>query len=162
MKNIEIDDDLYMFIASRTQSIGESASSILRRELGLGVATVQFEEKREGVTATHELTEFLDGPLMRYGNAKDKYLKILGEAYRLKPDQFASLLSMRGRHRVYFADDKAAIEANGSTTHPEKIPGTPFWALTNESTLRKKRLLSMALARLDFSDGAKKAARNAL
>jgi len=33
MKNIEIDDELYLYIVSNTQSIGESASSILRRLL---------------------------------------------------------------------------------------------------------------------------------
>ena len=35
MKKIEIDDELYHFIASNTQSIGESASDILRRLLKL-------------------------------------------------------------------------------------------------------------------------------
>jgi negative modulator of initiation of replication len=31
MKSIQIEDDLYHFIASQTQDIGESASDILRR-----------------------------------------------------------------------------------------------------------------------------------
>jgi negative modulator of initiation of replication len=31
MKNIQIEEDLYHFIASQTQDIGESASDILRR-----------------------------------------------------------------------------------------------------------------------------------
>ncbi len=35
MKNIEIDDELYLHIVSNTQAIGESASSILRRLLPL-------------------------------------------------------------------------------------------------------------------------------
>jgi len=35
MKNIEIDEELYQYIASNTQFIGESASSILRRLLSL-------------------------------------------------------------------------------------------------------------------------------
>ena len=33
MKTIEVDDDLYRYIASHTQHIGESASDILRRML---------------------------------------------------------------------------------------------------------------------------------
>ena len=33
MKTIELDDDLYFFIASQTRHIGESASDILRRLL---------------------------------------------------------------------------------------------------------------------------------
>ena len=36
MKNIEIDDELYLYIVSNIQSIGESASSILRRLLPIG------------------------------------------------------------------------------------------------------------------------------
>jgi negative modulator of initiation of replication len=35
MKKIDIDDELYQYIASNTQSIGESASTILRRLLNL-------------------------------------------------------------------------------------------------------------------------------
>ncbi|PID51141.1 MAG: replication initiation regulator SeqA, partial [Pasteurellales bacterium] len=31
MKKIEVDDELYNYIASRTQYIGETASDILRR-----------------------------------------------------------------------------------------------------------------------------------
>ena len=37
MKNIEIDEDLYQYIASNTQYIGESASSIIRRLLASDV-----------------------------------------------------------------------------------------------------------------------------
>ncbi len=33
MKTIELDDDLYFYIASQTRHIGESASDILRRLL---------------------------------------------------------------------------------------------------------------------------------
>lgn len=45
MKNIEIDEELYQYIATNTQFIGESASAILRRLLNLGV-----EAKLETVT----------------------------------------------------------------------------------------------------------------
>lgn len=37
MKRIEIDDDIYTYIAANTEHIGESASDILRRLLGLEV-----------------------------------------------------------------------------------------------------------------------------
>lgn len=45
MKNIEIDEELYQYIATNTQFIGESASAILRRLLNLSV-----EAKLEPVT----------------------------------------------------------------------------------------------------------------
>jgi negative modulator of initiation of replication len=44
MKNIEIDEELYQYIASNTQFIGESASSILRRLLNLTLAENTVDE----------------------------------------------------------------------------------------------------------------------
>ncbi len=40
MKNIEIDEELYQYIATNTQYIGESASAILRRLLSFGTESV--------------------------------------------------------------------------------------------------------------------------
>ena len=47
MKNIEIDEELYQYIASNTQFIGESASSILRRLLSLETNLASDLEKRQ-------------------------------------------------------------------------------------------------------------------
>jgi len=52
MKNIEIDEELYQYIATNTQFIGESASAILRRLLNLGV-----EAKLETVTVNEPADE---------------------------------------------------------------------------------------------------------
>ena len=41
MKTIEVDDELYRYIASQTQHIGESASDILRRLLMMPDQTVE-------------------------------------------------------------------------------------------------------------------------
>jgi negative modulator of initiation of replication len=41
MKQIDIDDELYQYIASNTQSIGESASTILRRLLNMNGENIQ-------------------------------------------------------------------------------------------------------------------------
>ncbi|MBR9727901.1 replication initiation negative regulator SeqA [Shewanella intestini] len=41
MKYIEIDEELYRFIASKTERIGESASDILRRLLGLSIEDIE-------------------------------------------------------------------------------------------------------------------------
>lgn len=43
MKYIEIDEELYRHIASKTERIGESASEILRRLLGLDIEGVDVE-----------------------------------------------------------------------------------------------------------------------
>src|SRR5690606_39452091 len=39
MKSIEVDDELYKYIASQTRHIGESASDILRRMLKISAAS---------------------------------------------------------------------------------------------------------------------------
>ena len=47
MKIIEVDEELYQYIAAQTQSIGESASDILRRLLNLpthATSSVDFFE----------------------------------------------------------------------------------------------------------------------
>ena len=44
MKIIEVDEELYQYIASQTRSIGESASDILRRLLSLPVHTSSVDD----------------------------------------------------------------------------------------------------------------------
>ncbi|EPE67642.1 replication initiation regulator SeqA, partial [Pasteurella multocida 93002] len=44
MKIIEVDEELYQYIASQTQSIGESASDILRRLLNFSNKAVEKTE----------------------------------------------------------------------------------------------------------------------
>jgi negative modulator of initiation of replication len=59
MKQIDIDDELYQYIASNTQSIGESASTILRRLLNLSgekIQTANVEVNQNNQTATTSTT----------------------------------------------------------------------------------------------------------
>lgn len=58
MKKIEIDDDLYGYIAANTQHIGESASSILRRLLGFDALQVSTPQCVDPVqTQTNQSTQ---------------------------------------------------------------------------------------------------------
>ena len=43
MKYIEVDEELYRHIAGKTERIGESASDILRRLLGLDVESINHD-----------------------------------------------------------------------------------------------------------------------
>jgi negative modulator of initiation of replication len=58
MKNIEIDEELYQYIATNTQFIGESASAILRRLLNFGgeakLETVTVNESSNQVEVSSE------------------------------------------------------------------------------------------------------------
>lgn len=56
MKTIEVDEELYRYIASQTRHIGESASDILRRLLGVDqrdqpVAVIAHEEVQQPILA---------------------------------------------------------------------------------------------------------------
>ncbi|TYK65678.1 replication initiation negative regulator SeqA [Colwellia echini] len=55
MKNIEIDEELYQYIATNTQFIGESASAILRRLLNFDLATgAEIHELKEPESIVNE------------------------------------------------------------------------------------------------------------
>ena len=51
MKIIEVDEELYQYIAAQTQSIGESASDILRRLLNLPTHAASSVDFFESVTS---------------------------------------------------------------------------------------------------------------
>src|ERR1700734_1291266 len=101
MQSIEIEDVIYSYLLSKTAIIGEAASSILRRELKLGIQGTAITETLR--TGAHELSAFLGATEMKFGNATDKFLKVLGEAYQRNPKEFEKLLAIRGRERIYFA-----------------------------------------------------------
>ena len=151
MKTIDIDDDIYSHLLSRTAHIGETASSILRRELKLNG---QSPSKNATSGPAHELTDFLNGPKVRFGNATDKYLAVLGEAHRQKSKEFEKIFSIRGRDRLYFARSRDEIAKSGRSTQPLQIPGTPYWAMTNSPTPQKRALLRQVLELLGFSETA--------
>jgi len=66
MKIIEVDEELYQYIAGNTQSIGESASDILRRLLNLSPrnAYVNLPENQSGLTpsSSNEQTKVTEQP----------------------------------------------------------------------------------------------------
>ena len=60
MKNIEIDEGLYQYIATNTQYIGESASAILRRLLNLGLDTNGLKADAKPVTVNETAEPIAD------------------------------------------------------------------------------------------------------
>ena len=68
MKIIEVDEELYQYIAGNTQSIGESASDILRRLLNLSPcnAYVNLPENQSGLTpsSSNEQTKVTEQPIV--------------------------------------------------------------------------------------------------
>ena len=77
MKTIEVDDELYHYIASRTQAIGESASDILRRLLRLPASPQPFVLVQENMI--NELKDLAQLPPKKKSSpsTQDKVVKRL-------------------------------------------------------------------------------------
>ncbi len=173
MKNIEIEEDLYQYIAQNTQFIGESASSILRRLLLIDenktavssekVAEIKEEQVAEPIPQeTVQTNEPLTSDsVFNYINKEElamqrgavgRFLLILAALYRVHPQQFSAVCDIRGRDRLYFAQNKSDLVASGSSTKPFQIPDSPYWVITNSNTTRKKMMLTKAALALGYSD----------
>ena len=165
MKSIEIDEELYQYIASKTEFIGESASSILRRLLALdsNVATSPASPVVKDEVATEP--EFSSAPeqkssienhasvfdhinkeeLAMQRGAVGRFLLILAALHRVHTNKFAAVCNIRGRDRLYFADSEKALAETGSSTKPRQIPESDFWVITNSNTGKKRSMLTQAL-----------------
>ncbi|KFZ32038.1 N-carbamyl-L-amino acid amidohydrolase [Pseudidiomarina salinarum] len=156
-KRIEIDDELYRFIAGHTQHIGESASSILRRLLDLETVDAPPAEASRATASGRERSRrsifdsMTRADLAGQRSAVARFLYILGMLYRCHSDEFAAVLKISGRDRQYFAVSAAELEAHGSSTNPKQIPGSPYFVVTNNNTTRKKSMLTQVAEELGYT-----------
>ncbi|WP_409306328.1 replication initiation negative regulator SeqA [Pectobacterium sp. B1J-3] len=164
MKTIEVDEELYRYIASHTQHIGESASDILRRMLKF-TAGQQISEppvqplatadqpvstgSRDRVRTLREL--LLSDEYAEQNKAINRFMLVLSTLYTLSPSEFAvATESLHGRTRVYFAGDQQTLLQNGTHTKPKHIPGTPYWVITNTNTGRKRSMVEHIMLTMQF------------
>ncbi|WP_173678262.1 replication initiation negative regulator SeqA [Pasteurella multocida] len=157
MKIIEVDEELYQYIASQTQSIGESASDILRRLLNFSNKAVEKTEvlkcyRKNNLMKlfskwTAKVRELLHSESFQQENkAVVRFLNILRVLYRTNPESFAQATeSLQGRTRVYFARDEGTLLMAGNQTKPKQIPDTPYWVITNTNSGRKMLMLEGAM-----------------
>lgn len=177
MKTIEVDEELYLYIASRTLHIGESASDILRRLLNLdgnAVTTglidpeavlepVELDNALKGlvvskdahgtrpVDCVREMRELLiSDEFAAQKKVVDRFMLVLSNLYRIDPTGFSDAMSVKGRKRQYFADNKQTLLNSGTTTKPKAIPNTPFWVITNNNTSRKQQMIDQVMTRMNF------------
>ncbi|ADU68418.1 replication initiation negative regulator SeqA [Pantoea sp. At-9b] len=168
MKTIEVDEELYRYIASHTQHIGESASEILRRMLKFtagqsapatpAVAQASAKEAQpvaaqarpqDRVRAVREL--LLSDEYAEQKKAVNRFMLVLSTLYRLDPAAFAdATASLQGRTRVYFAGDEHTLLQNGTHTKPKHVPGTPYWVITNTNTGRKCSMVEHIMLAMQF------------
>lgn len=156
MNTIEIDDELYHFIAGQTQRIGESANDILRRILlnkqpvaqPAAVVAAVAENSKSGQKVFDILSkQDLQAELSVVG----RFLIILSALARAHKQDFAQVLDIKGRNRVYFGRSDTDLLEAGSSTNPKQIPNSEFWVITNSNTTRKKMMLTEAALKLGYS-----------
>ncbi|MFC4654302.1 MULTISPECIES: replication initiation negative regulator SeqA [Rheinheimera] len=161
MKTIEIDDDLYHFIASQTQEIGESASDILRRLL-LQPTTQSSEPAKVEEKAVEAIKpeKAVVGSVFDVLSQQDlsaehsvvgRFLFILSALARAHKKDFAKVLEIKGRNRLYFGRSEHELQEAGSSTNPKPIPNTDFWVITNSNTTRKKMMLTEVAGTLGYN-----------
>ncbi len=164
MKTIEVDEELYRYIASQTQHIGESASDILRRLL-MGdqapakvvkptvVAAPVVEETvvNNAVDSVKVMRSLLiSDEFASQEKAINRFMLVLSSLYQVEPTKFAEAAEVKGRTRVYFADNEQTLLDSGKTTKPRSIPNTPFWVITNNNTNRKRQMVQQLMEKMGF------------
>ncbi len=169
MKTIEVDEELYRYIASQTQHIGESASDILRRllmvpEEQLQQPAVVMPVRPKGIVVSRDAgnestmdrvkemrTVLISDEFAAQEKAIGRFMLILSSLYRIDADGFAEAAAIKGRTRVYFAHDEETLLASGKTTKPKAISTTPFWVITNTNTDRKRQMIDQLMTKMGFS-----------
>ncbi|MBP0602478.1 replication initiation negative regulator SeqA [Aeromonas sanarellii] len=160
MKTIELDDDLYLFIASQTRHIGESASDILRRLLEqpgqltpVAPVAAPTQSQPQAVADALGLEALLDsGELQKEEKSINRFMLVLSTLYRDNPEGFTQATEIKGRKRVYFSRDPEALRASGSTTKPKPVPDTPFWVITNTNTSRKQNMVAQLMTSMGYDE----------
>ncbi|MCL1126343.1 replication initiation negative regulator SeqA [Shewanella surugensis] len=180
MKYIEIDEELYRHIASKTERIGESASEILRRLLGLSLdntsVAVQSLAPKTISQPSKEISEPLKAvsqPLMPQAQrlsidhfakhidkralaeqkgAVGRFLFLLETLYHLSPEQFGQVLQVQGRGRLYFATSKEALLESSKTANPKEIGQSGYWVTSNNNTAKKRTILSEVLEQFNIDE----------
>ncbi len=175
MKTIEVDDELYHYIASRTQSIGESASDILRRLLRLPASPQPFvlvqenminelkdlaklPKKKQPLNQQEKIVKQVEFVLasssfINETKGVNRFLQLLAAIYRADPDGFSHATeNVQGSERIYFARDEQTILATGSSVKAKQIPDSPFWVITNNNTERKGIILCALMNAMELPE----------
>ena len=168
MKTIEVDDELYSYIASHTKHIGESASDILRRMLKFSAASQPVTPVVKEVRAVQPVVEakpvnpvkdkvramrelLLSDEYAEQKKAVNRFMLVLSTLYSLDQNAFAEATeSLHGRTRVYFAADEQTLLKNGNQPKPKHVPGTPYWVITNTNTGRKCSMVEHIMQSMQF------------
>lgn len=171
MKYIEVDEELYRLIASKTERIGESASEILRRLLNLEVEPEVLPAKEEPEVISQPSLEKVDVEVVEQPrfidlhssiNKEDlavakgavgRFLFILEAVYLASPAKFEQVLKIKGRDRLYFATSKQTLLKASKSANPKEIGQSGYWVTTNNNTAKKRTILTEVLQQYGTVEG---------
>lgn len=157
MQSIKIEDDLFEELMDQVVETGKSFSDIIRHwqeEAESKSPSDSIPKKEEGILDLIESAQFQSAD-----KAIRRYLMVLSQAHEQEPDNFDKILEIEGRSRKYFGTSREELSRRGKKVRPERIPDTPYWAITRISNSTKKKRLRQALLLLDYDrDVAAKAA----
>lgn len=153
MKTVQIEDDLYTYLLKNIKFIGEDASSILRRLLGLGATANKGSEGHTGLEHKPKvLEECIESHFFKKErDAVGRFLAALSWLSQKHPSDFEKVLDIRGRIRLYFARSPDELQESGNSVMPQRIPNSPYYVVTNNDTPKKKRILNDVLRVLGYS-----------
>lgn len=182
VKSVDIDLDLYQYIASQTNAIGkESPSDILRRLLNFPACLqaknephpseqlplfAHNDERVVPVVKKHATNQSAVNLLSKNvrdvlkseefkqeSKAVNRFLQVLSVLHRTNPESFANAVeSIKGSTREYFAREEGSLLAIAKSCKPKQIPASPFWVVTNNNTDRKLRILGRTMAEMQLPE----------
>ena len=159
MKTIEIDDDIYAHLKASVADFGETPTDVLRRLLKVSHVSTSAPTAAED----SELQKLLKSSDFTYAKGVvGRFLVILRWLHDQEPAAFAKVLSIRGRDRLYFAKDKAILDASGSNVNAKPIPGTEYWVITTTPTILKQEILQQVMRVLGCDPADIKTAKSAI
>ena len=168
MKTIDISDDIYEHLLKNVKTLGEDASSILRRLLNVPLATPQTPQTRPTLVqsaapevvrqvpegASGAVAECLNHPRFHVErDAVGRFLFVLGWLQKKHPDRFPRVLGLRGRKRTYFARTADELEASGESVNAQRVPDSEYWVITNNDTPKKRRIIADVMRLMGYGPG---------
>lgn len=162
MKTIDIADDIYEHLLRNVRTLGEDASSILRRLLNMPAASTAMpsahvqspQPKFAPAAASGVVAECIDHPRFHVErDAVGRFLFVLGWLNKKHPEKFSRVLGLSGRKRTYFARTADELEASGESVNAQRVPDSDYWVVTNNDTPKKKRILADVLQLLGYGPG---------
>lgn len=162
MKKIEIEEDIYDYLLKNTTNIGESASEILRRLLGISEKSGEKGESNE--IRNSKMAQFLNTyNFMAKRKAREKFLEILSFIYQGDPEKFIKeVLPISVQSTTYFSLTKEGFKDWHKKVKAEQIPNSEIWVITNIDIPKKQRILKAVMTDLDYRNNVIEQAVDAL